>query len=44
MTVRIEPFRREHAAAFDGLNRDCLVKHNLLEPPDEGGGVSALCP
>lgn len=35
MTVRIEPFRREHSAAFDELNRDWLVKHNLLEPPDE---------
>lgn len=35
MTVRIEPFRREHAPAFDALNRAWLVGHALLEPPDE---------
>lgn len=35
MTPRIEPFRREHAAAFDSLNRAWLVGHNLLEGPDE---------
>jgi len=32
--MRIEPFRREHARAFDALNRAWLVGHNLLEPPD----------
>lgn len=33
--MKIEPFRPEHAQAFDALNRAWLVGHNLLEPPDE---------
>jgi ribosomal protein S18 acetylase RimI-like enzyme len=35
MPVRIEPFRREQAPAFDALNRAWLVGYDLLEPPDE---------
>lgn len=35
MQARIEPFRGEHAAAFDALNRAWLVAGGLLEPPDE---------
>lgn len=31
----IEPFRSEHAQAFDALNRAWLLEHGLLEPPDE---------
>ena len=35
MNARIEPFGREHAAAFDALNRAWLVNYGLLETPDE---------
>jgi ribosomal protein S18 acetylase RimI-like enzyme len=33
--IEIVTFRPEHAAAFDALNRDWLVAHDLLEPADE---------
>ena len=33
--VRIDVFRAEHAAAFEALNRACLVDHGLYEAPDE---------
>ena len=35
MTVTIDTFRPEHAAAFDALNRAWLVAYQLLEPADE---------
>ena len=35
MSVAIEPFRAEHAPAFDALNREWLVGHGLLEEADE---------
>lgn len=35
MPILITPFQREHAAAFDALNRAWLVDHHLLEGPDE---------
>jgi GNAT superfamily N-acetyltransferase len=35
MTVMIDTFRPEHAAAFDALNRAWLVAYGLLEPADE---------
>ena len=35
MDVRIEIFRREHAAAFGTLNRAWLVDNGLYEHPDE---------
>jgi putative acetyltransferase len=35
MTVVIAPFKAEHAAAFDALNRQWLVDHGLLEEADE---------
>jgi len=35
MTFVIEPFRSEHAAAFDALNRAWLVGHGLIEHHDE---------
>jgi GNAT superfamily N-acetyltransferase len=34
-SVDIRPFAREHAAAFDALNRAWLTEHGLLEPADE---------
>lgn len=33
--VEIVPFRSEHRAAFDRLNRAWLVESDLYEPPDE---------
>jgi putative acetyltransferase len=35
MTVVIAPFKAEHAAAFDALNRQWLVDNGLLEEADE---------
>jgi putative acetyltransferase len=35
MSIIIAPFRAEHAAAFDALNRQWLVDHALLEDADE---------
>jgi putative acetyltransferase len=35
MTVVIDTFRPEHAAAFDALNRAWLTAYELLEPADE---------
>jgi putative acetyltransferase len=35
MTVVIDTFRPEHAAAFDALNRAWLTAYDLLEPADE---------
>jgi putative acetyltransferase len=35
MTVTIDTFRPEHAAAFDALNRAWLIAYQLLEPADE---------
>ena len=35
LNVIIAPFRPEHAAAFDALNRQWLVDHGLLEEADE---------
>jgi ribosomal protein S18 acetylase RimI-like enzyme len=34
MAVRIDTFRREHAPAFDALNRAWLVGHDLIEAHD----------
>lgn len=33
--VTVEPYRPEHARAFDALNRAWLVGNGLLEPADE---------
>ena len=33
--MNIVPFRPEHSAAFDALNREWLVGHGLLEDADE---------
>jgi ribosomal protein S18 acetylase RimI-like enzyme len=33
--LKIEPFRPEHAARFETLNRAWLVQHGLIEPADE---------
>ena len=33
--VEITTFRGEHADQFAALNREWLVRYNLLEPPDE---------
>ncbi|HEX5386424.1 MAG TPA: GNAT family N-acetyltransferase [Gemmatimonadales bacterium] len=35
MSVVIDTFRPEHAAAFDSLNRAWLTAYDLLEPVDE---------
>jgi putative acetyltransferase len=35
MTVVIDTFRPEHAAAFDALNRAWLTAYDILEPADE---------
>jgi putative acetyltransferase len=35
MSVVIDTFRPEHAAAFDSLNRGWLIAYDLLEPADE---------
>lgn len=35
MNVEIGPFRPEHASAFAELNREWLVRYNILEPADE---------
>ena len=35
MTIRIDTFRPEHSRGFAELNREWLVRYNLLEPSDE---------
>lgn len=35
MAITIETFRREHLPAFVALNREWLVRYQLLEQPDE---------
>ena len=35
MTIRIDTFRPEHSRRFAELNREWLVRYNLLEPSDE---------
>ena len=35
MTIRIDTYRPEHAARFAELNREWLVRYNLLEAGDE---------
>ena len=34
-TIRIDTYRPEHSARFDELNREWLIRYNLLEPSDE---------